>query len=267
MRNISLLLYHKDLFNWDSMELSSDWLTRGIIDYEYKKYQLLAYLKNVKAFFAQSKLYPSLGDLVFHYNNLKSLSDNKLLWYERFPESLEGIDLQKLRMNYQKLVKDDEIMSELEQILHYAIPQLRSTVKEGREIYEYVSSTLEITPVGISPLYLNEGYMFVHQPAKKNMRVYQYTITVFEKSSEKYRGIQTRYLQTDPFRKFVNLESRKLSLVKKFKDLPNPATYFITSKNGPFPFNETFFPIVKRNLVKYILTTEHDGHSPESAIT
>ena len=63
-------------------ELSKDWLTQGLIDFEYKKYILLAYLKNVRQNFQGQILYPFLSDLVFHYRNLLSIRENKQLIYE-----------------------------------------------------------------------------------------------------------------------------------------------------------------------------------------
>ena len=47
-------------------KLSQDWLTQGLIDFEYKKYVLLAYLKTAKESFGRVELYPFLTDLVFH---------------------------------------------------------------------------------------------------------------------------------------------------------------------------------------------------------
>ena len=39
--------------------LNSTWLTDGLIDLEYKKYVLLAYLKNARDSFDRVELYPS----------------------------------------------------------------------------------------------------------------------------------------------------------------------------------------------------------------
>jgi hypothetical protein len=40
-------------------------------------------------------------------------------------------------------------------------------------------------------------------------------------------------------------------LVKRYKDLPNPATYLILSKMK-FPYAETLMPVAKRLFVKHI---------------
>lgn len=57
--------------------LSETWFTEGYIDFELKRYTLLAYLQEVNKYFNQHKLYPQLADLIFHYNNLVSFRENK----------------------------------------------------------------------------------------------------------------------------------------------------------------------------------------------
>ena len=57
--------------------LSETWFAEGYIDFELKKYTLLAYLQQVTSYFNESKLYPQLSDVIFHYNNLQALKENK----------------------------------------------------------------------------------------------------------------------------------------------------------------------------------------------
>ena len=64
--------------------LSKNWITENHIDFEYKKYVLLAYLQNVSDNFSDHRLYPFLSDLVEHYRSLKILKDNKKNLFERW---------------------------------------------------------------------------------------------------------------------------------------------------------------------------------------
>ncbi len=61
--------------------LNKNWITEKAIDFEYKKYILLAYLKQVSQNFEENKLYPSLAELIGHYKLLISIKENKL-WME-----------------------------------------------------------------------------------------------------------------------------------------------------------------------------------------
>ena len=56
------------------MTLSENWFAEGYIDFELKKYTLLAYLQQVNGFFNENKLYPQLADVIFHHNNLLLIS-------------------------------------------------------------------------------------------------------------------------------------------------------------------------------------------------
>ncbi len=231
--------------------LEKDWLTKGLIDFEYKKYVLLSYLQGVKSYFEDQKLYPCLSDLVFHYQNLQSIKQNKELLFENFPGKIKKADFEKLKIHYQKIVEDDLLMSELEQILGFAIPAFRQTLNEGKSLYEYIEEQLEVEPIGVCPLYANDGYLLVNERSKSATQVYQYQITVFENVEEKYRGIHTKYLETVEKKLSRTFESLKLELIKKYPDRPNPATYLVDIKQD-IPFHETAMPVAKRLLVKYI---------------
>jgi len=62
--------------------IKNDWLTDELIDLEFKKYTVLAYLKTVQEYFRRNQLFPFLSDLVFHYNNLITVRSNKELIYD-----------------------------------------------------------------------------------------------------------------------------------------------------------------------------------------
>jgi hypothetical protein len=232
-------------------ELKDNWITEGWIDFEYKKYMLLAYLKKVKTSFGRTELYPFLSDLVFHYRNLMALRESKVLLGESFPQELSPDGLRNLELTYRKIIEDDEVMSEIEMIMEYALPQFKNTLDEGSFIYEFVESNCEISPVGLTSLYAKEGYLFVTQPPEKETNIYRYQVTFFEQSNEPMRGIQTEFIETSE-RSFTNTyENIKLQLIKKYKSLPNPAAYLVNSKLK-FPYSQTLMPIAKRLLVKEI---------------
>src|SRR5690554_6096195 len=113
--------------------LSKNWLTEGLIDFEYKKYILLAYLKNTHANFQNLLLYPFLGDLYYHYKNLNQLKENKKLIFDHFPKRISKTDFEKLEFIYQDIVQDDAIMQEIEDIIAFALPKLKKTLNEGKE--------------------------------------------------------------------------------------------------------------------------------------
>src|SRR5436305_11673765 len=124
--------------------LSETWFAEGYIDFELKKYTLLAYLQQVNKYFNENKLYPQLADVIFHYNNMVAFRENKKFLQEQFPKKLTGIQLEKLELLYEQMMSDDEVMQQLEEIIHYATKQMRSTINNGTELYEMVEDKLKI---------------------------------------------------------------------------------------------------------------------------
>jgi hypothetical protein len=232
-------------------KLSKDWLTQGMIDFEYKKYLLLAYLKTVKDSFSRVELYPFMADLVFHYRNLLAVKENKTLIRESFPKEISLEEFRKLELSYREMIEDDAVMSELESIIEFAIPQIKDSLQEGSVIYEFVESNCEIAPIGVTPLYAKEGYLFITQPPEKETHVYRYQMSIFEDSQEQLRSLNTQFLERVEKNTLHTYERIKLDLIRKFKDLPNPATYLVLSKMR-FPYSATLIPVIKRLFVKHI---------------
>ena len=234
--------------------LSETWFAEGYIDFELKKYTLLAYLKEVNKYFNESKLYPQLSDIIFHYNNLVAFRENKKILQDHFPKKLTGVQLEKLQLLYQQMIEDDDLMQELEDIINFSATRMKCTINSGVEIYELVEEKIIINPVGIIPLDTQEGYFFLNTTAQKQTLVYHYRLSFFEKHDEKYRSIKTAYVNSWD-NNFVNtFESIKSELIKYRHQLPNPAVFSIQIELG-FPVEETLLPVAKRSLVKFIAAT------------
>jgi hypothetical protein len=142
-------------------------------------------------------------------------------------------------------------MKEIEDIISFSLPRVKDHLDEGSFIYEYVESQCEISPVGLSSLYAQEGYLFISQPPQKEADIFRYQVTIFEQSSETMRGINTQFIYNTERNLTNTFEQIKLKLIKEFSDIPNPSTYLITTKLK-FPFEETLMPVAKRLLVKYL---------------
>lgn len=234
-------------------QLSETWFVEGYIDFELKKYTLLAYLQQINTFFNENKLYPQLSDLIFHHNNLVAFRENKKYLQEHFPKKLTGVQIEKLQTLYEQMIADDELMQELEEIINYSAGEMKTTISSGTEIYEFVEEKLNISPIGLIPLDIQEGYFFLSAGNTKDTRVYHYRLSIFEKHDEKYRAIKTSYIDLWQRSIVYTYESIKHDVIKKHAALANPAVYSIETELS-FPIEETLLPIAKRSLVKYIST-------------
>lgn len=231
--------------------LSANWFTEGTIDLEYKQYVLLAWLQEVNGHFQRHELYPQLSDLVFHYNNLLAFKQNKQSLYERFPGKLTEANLEKVKLSYEKMVKDDSLMQQIEDIVGYAIPKIDTTLRSGRNLHDEIEASLQIYPVGLIPLKTDNGYFFLQRAKSTSVRVYEYRTTLFEHTDARYKGIATTFINKYQ-RSIANTpESIKVDLIRHRRDLPNPAVYHVECRMH-IPLEETLLPVAKKCLVKFM---------------
>jgi hypothetical protein len=229
--------------------LNQNWLTENHIDFEYKKYVVLAYLQEVQQAYEQTELYPPLAEVIEHYRNLKQLKENSDRIKKGLLKELKGIDLQKMELLYNSIERgNDEMISELEQIIDFSIPLFFEKIMDGKKIYDYVEKHLSMETVGLVPLRTAEGYIFINIDEKKEVYVYQYRLSNLESSQENLRQLITRYISTYEHTLSGTFEKIKTDLIATRKELPNPAVYAI---NSPLtvPFSPTLLPIVKRFFV------------------
>lgn len=232
--------------------LKHNWLTDHLIDFEYKQYILLAYLKKVRSSFDELRLFPELSELIFHYRNLMSFLESRTLVDENLPVEMTGIDLESLKLVYEQIASDDALMSVVSDIVAYAMPQLEDAIYEGREIYELIEEHIDMDPVGIIPLYNKEGYFFLSDEERDDVRIYRYDLSNIDRPDESYRTISSEFVKQVQGAKWSMMENIKLELTKEHKELPVPATYCFHS-SLVVPTEETFLPIAKRMLLKELL--------------
>lgn len=236
-------------------KLSAQWLTENFIDFEYKKYMLLAYLKSVKGNFDEKRIYPDLTEVREHYLNSLSLHEKKALFQRLIPKKVNGVDWENLSLNYEQLILNNDALNEIEEILDYALPRFQAAVSVGSEIYEEIDSEMSISPLGIVPLHKDEGYFFIYLHFSGETKVYQYRLSVYDSSQEKHPRLNTTFV--DSFGKsFTNTFTHiKLKLIKENKALPNPATYLVEAKSE-YPLHESLLPIACKKVTRFICEGE-----------
>ena len=233
------------------MMLSETWFMEGYIDFELQKYRLLAYLNEVNKYFTETKLYPQLSDVIFHYNNLIAFRDNKKFLQDQFPKRLDQVNMQKLELIYERMLADNELMNELESITNYSLARMKGTIDNGAEIYELVEKQTRLEPVGIIPLYKNEGYMLVRYGQYSEVRAYAYTVTLFEHKDARYKGVRVNYVASWSKSISNTYEHIKRDIIRSIRTLPNPAVFSVETELS-IPLDETLLPIAKRMLVRHL---------------
>jgi hypothetical protein len=232
-------------------KLTANWLTEDHIDFEYKKYKVLAYLQEVEQYYKNTQVYPWLSEVLEHYRNLSLLKSNTENLKKGFPKELNRFDPEKLNLDYSEILQDDDLITEIRQIIDYSLPLFYNSIVDGKKIYDFVEEHLKIQSVGITPLNNKEGYLLLHTDTQKDVHVFQYAISSIEDASEKMKTLSTHYVQTYTSNLTWTYERVKTELIGSNKELPNPAVYAIECAVD-VPFKETLFPVARRFFVMKI---------------
>lgn len=226
--------------------LQKNWLTEGLIDFEYKKYILLAYLKNVQTHFKDKKLYPDLSELISHFIHLKELKQTEEELQSNFKKSIETFDLENLAIKY-KSVQDEEWLKEIKQIVEFSMPLMAKEVMEGKSIFDYAEKNILIEHLGILPIHKNEGYFMLQTLSSKQVNVYSYNLSPISYLNESALALKTNYFSTYTISISKPIDKIKQEIVYQNPYLPNPAVYIFKAKIC-LPNEETFLPVAKRLL-------------------
>ena len=67
---------------------------------------------------------------------------------DQFPMQLKGADFESFKLVYEKITDDDSLMKEIESIVEFSIPQMKTYLKEGKK--ERSTISLEVNLKDIS---------------------------------------------------------------------------------------------------------------------
>ncbi|MCE7040017.1 hypothetical protein [Dyadobacter sp. CY312] len=228
-------------------KLHNDWLTEGILDFEYKKYVLMAYLQHIGIQFTANKLYPYLPELKLHFDTCVRIRANQQAIRHFMPKDLKGVNVKSWELIYEDKYQEDSYINEFNQILDYAIPGFSKMLEEGTERFSEVGENIKISPVGIVPLRIEEGYLFFCHTLESMITIFQYELALYTEMQERY--LKTVFVDSVRLGFGNSLAQIKVDLVKRNKSLPNPATYIVESKYE-YPLQETLLPVAKKMMLK-----------------
>ncbi len=238
--------------------LDYNWITEGILDSEYKKYVLLDYLQHCRQSFEARKLYPPMSELIGHLDAAIKLRSGLSEMDGQFPRRVVGFDLQTGQVLREQAQPDYESLGTVAEIIGFAIPEMSEALEEGKLVYHYAENQIEIQPVGLVPMHVQDGYLMLYNEPCADVFIYQYSSSVLTTSLENFRTLRVQYLGSQVRSLANTFESIKQELLRRFREWPNPATYLCLS-HVPLPLEETFLPISKRLLMKNLASATLPG--------
>jgi len=230
--------------------LSENWITEHLLDFEYKKYMLLAYLQKVKEHFNEQKLYPDFAELIAHYKNLIELKSNTHSIENKFKKNLKGFDFENMKLVYDDLT-DNELLEELKLIISFSEPLMAKEIHKGKSIFDYAEQHIIAEHIGILPLYKTEGYFLLSPYLSKQVLVYSYQFSKINLLQQEVYGLTTSYFSTYTISLSKPVDKIKHEIIEANPDFPNPPVYLFKAK-AELPKDETFLPVAKRLLYKQV---------------
>ncbi len=232
--------------------LNIDLFTNVESDFEICQYKVLAGLKAISRDFKNNKIYPHLSHLIELHRSLSDILSSLQNLRNEFPKRIKKIDFVNQEIEHEVIFSAGSDLAKVEELIEWALPYIKAKIEEGKAIYEFVDEELELEEVGIIPGYTDEGYFFVPDNEESKLLLFQYEVTVFESSEDKYRSLKTAFLRAlEQGLAQLSPNSIKLDLINENKQLPNPATYAFNT-DLYFPFRETIFPVTKRKLLRQL---------------
>jgi hypothetical protein len=158
-----------------------------------------------------------------------------------------------MKIIFKKHRFSEKFIDELMKIIHFAQREIKKSIDYGEETYHHLSSNIKFDTVGLIPFYNKEGYLFISRDSDKILKVYRYNYNYIQQENDLFHNLKTNEISHDFNTLSSSLSGVKLQLIKKFKELPNPATYSLHSKLN-ISFEHSILPIGKRWLLREIVS-------------
>jgi hypothetical protein len=233
------------------MRLNLDWLVVDPIDYEYKEYLLLGYIKKVKEDFENFLIYPSFQEVSLHLANVSNFIErHQLLELTRdIEEEDDEILLSDLTQKQLKYHTNDE-MIEILKIAKTAKEEFTNLFLIGKSLWSIVYDTISIFPTSNHENILidkqNRGFFYFTY--KKETIVYKYEVKNIPKSlkdTKCYLSLIYQGTRTD----IDNILNDHL------QGETNNFPLFSVTHNDYYPLHGTTLSMVRRKIMNYMLQT------------
>jgi len=234
--------------------LTIDIFTSSIEDQELSEYKVLAALKNYSEMLHKNILYPALTEIMEIFQVLVSILKQRENFRAMKSRRITSIDLENKKFIYEDNKEEIDIhnIRKVFEFIDWAMPKIKEVLNEGTAIFDFVESQIKIKEIGILPFYKDEGYFIVPDHKQKEIHVFRFQLSNIINSDIPFKTLKTSLVESHEEKKITSApESIKLELIKKYPDLPNPATYKVSTELD-MPFNETILPVAKRKMMRQL---------------
>lgn len=226
--------------------LSSDWLFRTPIDFEYNKYILLNYIKNSESRLNQLKIYPDLQEVTLNIMNIASIGkDNKTVTLDKIITEFDD-ELNLSDFKYE-LVPDLNPFEQVEvsRTINFSYPKLLDLFNFAKSIWMFAFENIDLKVKKNKNASLVIGYFYYYSNVDKSLHLYSFDFS---------KG-QSDYSDYNEFKEVFSGEINKsisIGIVLGFiNETGGDSSYIIyeAKTDQELPIKETLIPIAKRKLI------------------
>ena len=234
-------------------ELDPEWIYQDPIDFEHKKYKLLAYLQKCDKRFDELKIYPDFVELSLHLANLQSISKEKtmLTTKKKFKSCDDEILFKELIPK--KIPKlDDAEQLEIDKTVRYSGEKIYEAFNIAKSIWTIAQDAISVQiKKNKDRLEDGMGYIYFRRRSDEKLLVWEYEIKKeadYELSTKAYLNLI--FSGSSDEKTFTDIIEEKSTWnhTEYFKEIP----VFEVKSSQEFPFEETFIPMMKRQLMSYV---------------
>jgi len=213
--------------------LSEHWLTSNPIDFEYKKYLLLAYEQKMMAEYKKNKVYPYLTDIV---DKLQYVNDflKSAVSFEKSNQSISHVDWIRHELQYESNIHDD-MFDELKLTAIMARNILSPLYLQFKNLYDEIDGSIVISGTKFTIFDKYEGYILLKYDMGRKEKIMKYDIH--------------KILYPEPeFR----LKTYKASMKEYYTERFCKNIFDITM-NDKFPMKASSIPVFRRKFLLHVM--------------
>ena len=211
--------------------LNDFWLTSDPIDFEYKKYLLLAYDQKLKLEYDKRKLYPHLTDLVDKLSYVNGFLKN-LTALEDSAKEIDRINWLEKEIVYRTKI-NDEMFDDVKYIAWYSQNILSDLYIQFKNLYDDIDGSIVITGNRFSIFDKFNGYIQVKHNKKERLLYYEIYKTIYPEPT-------------------FHIKTTKPDLKDYYRDRYTKNIFEVVV-NENYPAKESAIPVMRRKFLLHVL--------------
>lgn len=216
------------------------WLTDGPIDYELKKYKMMAVLSRLKKGLSSYNVWPVIEEVESQLDYLYRVKYEIEIKDEQ-SKVAKDIDFINFEIIYETMHSNQSIENEiLDDVVDDAIVEFGDIYMDARELWRELESQVRLTWIPNRPPLLNEGYVAI-------LHGDVYKVYYFDKPtklSNSWRKLDLQFIQ--------EIENTEVGLLKFYDSIQNEKETVMFARvsvsNQHIPHKDAVVPITKSIL-------------------